>query len=257
MANMSFTLTDYGPVYVTAPEVKIPEEEVRRQAKRWLELNACKDGEEPKLTDKWVDEHVEEVKNVDELLVHIRFNMYKNNREVQKLADQDVICKELATRLVEELPEDLVEMAKFNARMRFEEMCRRSGMQVEDFCKQRGQTPKQVYADVDYRAVESLKEDSALQAYADKRNYTLTPEDYYAVIPGDSIEDKAYKRRQIELDGRMPGLEDYAIKTKALNEVMDNAMIRRSEEFDYERYGDVSKNVMDAYSQSPENFISL
>ena len=34
-------------------------------------------------------------------------------------------------------------------------------------------------------------------------------------------------------------------------------MIRRSEEFDYERYGDISKNVMDAYSQSPENFISL
>ena len=119
MANLSFTLTVYGPVYVTAPEVKIPEEEVRRQAKRWLELNACKDGEEPKLTDKWVDEHVEEVKSVDALLVHVRFNMYKNNREVQKLADQDVICKELATRLVEELPEDLVEMAKFNARMRF------------------------------------------------------------------------------------------------------------------------------------------
>ena len=45
MANLSFTLTDYGPVYVTAPEVKIPEEEVRRQAKRWLELNACKDAE--------------------------------------------------------------------------------------------------------------------------------------------------------------------------------------------------------------------
>ncbi len=82
--------------------------------------------------------------------------------------------------------------------MRMEEMISRQGMTKEEFCEQRGITPEQLDADVRERTIQSLKEDSALAAYADHANYTLEAEDFYAIIPGDSIQDKAYKRRQIE-----------------------------------------------------------
>lgn len=259
MTQPHFTLSSYEPVYVTAPEVKIEESAVRAQAKRWLELNACENGEKPVLSDEWIASHVDEeaIKGVDDLLVFIRYNMYRDNREVQKLADQSVICKELASRLVEDLPAQLVEECKYAAHMRLEEMLRRSGLQVEDYCKQKGISEKQLYADVDESAVQSLREDSALGAWADKQDYTLEPEDFYAVIPGDTVEEKAYKRRQIEMDGRLAGMEEYAKKVKALNEVMDNAMLRRADNLEYVRYGDVSTNVMDAVKNNPEGFIGL
>ena len=67
--------------------------------------------------------------------------MYRDNREVQELADQDAICKELSKRLVEELPADLVENSLYASTMRMEEMISRQGMTKEEFCEQRGITP--------------------------------------------------------------------------------------------------------------------
>ena len=91
---------------------------------------------------------------------------------------------------------------------------------------------------------------------ADHMNFTLEPEDFYAIIPGESIEEKAYKRRQIEADGRLAGMEEYALKTKALNYVMDNAMVKRVDDpsVDYVRYGDVSSVVKTAAAEYPEAF---
>lgn len=258
MATQQFTLSSYDPVYAVAEEVRIPEEEVKNQALRWLKLNICKQDEEPKLTDQWVKAHTDDFASVDELLIFIRYNMYRDNREVQQLADQNVICKELSERLVEELPAELIEQSLYDAHMRLEEMISRNGMTIEDFCKQRGITRDQLYADIDERTIQSLKEDSALEAWAQHFNLTLSPEDFYAIIPGDNIQDKAYKRQQIELDGRLPQMEKYALMTKALKEVMENSMIKRKETDEkWLRYGDASADVLDANKQFPDSFITM
>ena len=258
MATPRFTLSSYDPVYAVAEEVRIPEETIREQALRWLKFAACKDDEEPKLTDQWVNTHTEDFKSVDELLIFIRYNMYKDNREVQQLADQDVICKELSTRLVEELPTDLVESAVYDANARLEEMISRNGMTVEAFCDQRNLTKEQLYEDTRQRTIQSLKEDSALDAYAQHGNFTLEAEDFYAIIPGESIQEKARKRQQIELDGRLAQMEEYALKTKALKEVMENAMIKRKPtDEQWLRYGDASADVLNANKQFPDSFVSI
>lgn len=257
-AAQRFTLTSYDPVYVIAEEVKIPEETIREQALRWLEKTSCKPGEKPKLNDKFVDSHCKDFKNVEELLIFIRYNMYRDNREVQELADQNVVCKELATRLVEELPADLVEESLYAANWRLEEMISRNGMTVEDFCRQRGITEEQMRKDVEERTIESLREDSALAAYAAHEGLKLEAEDFYAIIPGDDIADKARKRRQIELDGRLAQMEEYALKTKALKKVMENAMIkRRAYDTEWLRYGDTSADVLKANKQFPDSFVGL
>ncbi len=258
MAKPQYTLTSYDPVYVVAEEVRIPESIIREQALRWLQLNVAKEGEEAKLTDGWIAAHTDDFKTVDEVLIFVRYNMYRDNREVQELSDQDAVCRELATRLVEELPAELVENSQYAAQMRLEEMISRNGMTMEEFCAQRGITEEQLRADVDERTIQSLKEDTALEAYAQKQNYTLDAEDFYAIIPGDSIEDKAHKRRQMELDGRLAQMEEYAKKTKALKEVMENAMIKRKPtDTEWLRYGDTSQDVLNANKQFPDSFVSL
>lgn len=257
MAKNRFTLTSYEPVYAVCEEVRIPEDVIRTQAIRWLELNYGKDSK-PKLTDKWVSEHCKDFKNVEELLIFIRYNMYKDNREVQELADQDAICKELSKRLVEDLPEDLVEESIYAANYRLEEMISRQGMSIQGFCKQRGITEEQMYEDVRERTLQSLREDSALEAYADHAGFKLDAEDFYAIIPGENIQEKAEKRRQIELDGRLAQMEEYALKTKALKEVMENAMIKRKQtDPEWMRYGDTSQDVLNANKQFPESFVTL
>lgn len=258
MAQKKYTLTSYDPVYVVAEEIRIPEEIIEQQAYRWLEHNICKDGEKPKMNDQWIEQNVEGINSVEELMIFIRYNVYKDNLEMQQLADQNVVCRELATRLVEDLPEDLVEEALYASQYRLEEMLRMNGLQKKDYCEQRGISEAQLDAEVRESTIESLKEDSALAAYADHMNYTLEPEDFYAIIPGDSVQDKAYKRRQIELEGRMPQMEDYARKTKALRDVMENAMIKRKEtDEEWMRYGDTSIDVLKANEQFPESFVSI
>ncbi|WP_172137084.1 hypothetical protein [Adlercreutzia sp. ZJ473] len=258
MAKQRFTLTSYDPVYAIAEEVRIPEEVIREQALRWLKLQCCKEGEEPRLSNQWVAAHTKDFKNVEELMIFIRYNMYRDNREVQELSDQDAICKELSKRLVEELPADLVEESLYAANYRLEEMISRNGMTIEDFCRQRGMTLDQLYADVKERTIQSLKEDSALEAYADHAGYTLEAEDFYAIIPGDDIQDKARKRQQIELEGRLAQMEEYALKTKALKEIMENAMIKRKPtDAEWLRYGDTSADVLNANKQFPDSFVSL
>lgn len=119
-------------------------------------------------------------------------------------------------------------------------------------------TLDELYTNTEERAIQSLKEDSALDAWADHAGYTLEPEDFYAVIPGENIQDKAEKRRQIELDGRLPQMEEYALKTKALRDVMANAMIkRRDTDAEWVRYGDVSQEVTSAMNQYPDSYIAL
>lgn len=86
--------------------------------------------------------------------------MYKDNVEVQQLADQNVICRELATRLVEDLPQDLVEEALYASAYRLEEMLRMNGLQKKDYCEQRGISEEQLDAEVRENTIESLKEDS-------------------------------------------------------------------------------------------------
>lgn len=253
-----YTLSSYDPVYAICPEVRIPEEVIRKQAIRWMELNLCKGDETAKLTDAFVKSHSDDFKSVDDLLIFIRYNMYKDNREIQQLADQDAICKELSTRLVEELPADLVENAIYDANYRLEEMCMRQGLSIEDFAAQRGMTREQLYADVEERTIQSIKEDTALGAYADYRNYTIEADDLYEVIPGESIQDKAYKRQQIELEGRLGQMEEYAAKTKALKEIMENAMIKRKPtDAEWLRYGDTSADVLGANKQFPDAFVNL
>lgn len=262
MADMKFTLSSYEPVYAICPEVKIAEEAVRLQAKRWLEREFCKNGEEARLTDAFIKTHVTpnlnpkapQLKNVNDVLTFIRYNMYRDNREAQKLSDQGYICKALAERLEQELPVELIESAMRDSRYRLEDMLYRNGLQIKDYCKQKGITEEQLIADVEQSTIQSLKEDSALKAWAEHANYTLTPDDYYACIPGESIDDKAAKRKQMELEGRLEGLEEYARMTKALNEVMDNAMVKREDDdsLEWARYGDVSTTVADAIKNNPD-----
>ncbi|MDO4290829.1 MAG: hypothetical protein Q4C41_06340 [Eggerthellaceae bacterium] len=258
MAQQDFTLTSYDPVYAICEEVRIPEDIIREQALRWLKLQCCKEGEEPRLSNQWVAAHTKDFKSVEELMIFIRYNMYRDNREVQELSDQNAICKELSTRLVEELPADLVEESIYAANMRLEDMISRNGMSIDEFCRQRGMTIDQLYLDVKERTVQSLKEDSALWAYAQHRGYTLDAEDFYAIIPGDDIQDKAYKRQQIEREGRLEDMEIYALKTKALKEVMENAMIKRKPtDAEWLRYGDTSADVLNANKQFPDSFVTL
>ncbi len=258
MAEPRYTLTSYDPVYVVAEEVRIPEEVIKQQAVRWMQNTLAKPGETAKLTDAWVKSHSKDFNNVDELLIFIRYNMYRDNREIQELSDQDAVCRELSKRLVEELPADLVDQAIYDANARLEDMVARQGMTIEEFCKQRGMTEAQLYEDNKERTIQSLKEDSALEAYAAHAGLTLDAEDFYAIIPGDNIQDKAHKRKQIELDGRLEQMEEYALKTKALKEIMENAMIKRKEtDTEWLRYGDTSKDVLNANKQFPDSFIGM
>lgn len=258
MPKQKYTLTSYEPVYAVCPEVRIPEELIRKQAVRWLELNCAKPGEQAKLTDAWISKRAEDFNTAEEVLIFIRYNMYKDNREAQELSDQDYVCRELAARLVEELPADLVEESISAANRRLEDAISRSGKNMQEFCKEHGMTLDELYTNTEERAIQSLKEDSALDAWADHAGYTLEPEDFYAVIPGENIQDKAEKRRQIELDGRLPQMEEYALKTKALRDVMANAMIkRRDTDAEWVRYGDVSQEVTSAMNQYPDSYIAL
>ena len=53
-------------------------------------------------------------------------------------------------------------------------------------------------------------------------------------------------------------MESYALKTKALKQVMEDAMIKRKPtDTEWLRYGDTSADVLNANKQFPDSFVSL
>ena len=69
MATQRFTLTSSTPFTSLPKRLKTPEEDVKAQALRWLELTCCKGEEKARLTDSWVATHTKDFKNVDQLLI--------------------------------------------------------------------------------------------------------------------------------------------------------------------------------------------
>ena len=268
MANPTFTLTSYEPVYAVCPEVRIPEEIIREQALRWLQSQVAKEGETAKLTDSWVDKHCKDFKNVDELLIFVRYNVYRDNREIQQLADQDVICRELSKRLVEELPADLVDDCVYAAKIRLEDMVYRAGKSIEDFCADRGITEEQLNWIMQENGNDVNREKSAataLQAQLDNANVQLkTAQDGLKAFEGKKKPEEyeaELTKLQADMKAQADGFAfDSALNTailgkkgrsvKAVRALLDLDALKGSKD----RSADIDKALDDAAKANPWAF---
>lgn len=252
MAEQKFTLSSYEPVYVLSKEIEIPEETIRGAMLDNLRAHYCKDGEEPKLTDAWINAHTEDFETVEQFRIVARYHLYREAQKYQRYQDEDAVCAELATRLVEEVPQDIIEEAGYASQMRFDQYLRENGLTKEEYCAKNGLTIEELDQQTLDGAIQGFKEDAALGAWAEHEGLTLDSDDIYKVIPGDTREEKLETRRKVEANGGMAGLEQYALKVKAMEEIMKQAFVKRSEYGEYVRFTDVNPEVAQFMKDNPD-----
>ena len=233
-------------------EIEIPEETVRGAMMDNLRNHYCKDGEEPKLTDAWINAHTEDFSTVEEFATVARYHLYREARKYQRFQDEDAVCAELATRLVEEIPQEIIDEAAYSSQMRFDQYLHEQVMTKADYCAKEGITEEELDKRLLDQAVQGYKEDVALGAWAAHEGLTLTPDDIYHVIPGNSNEEKLETRKRIEANGGMAGLEEYALKVKAMDMLVESAFVKRSEYSEYVRLSDVSPKVTEMLESNPD-----
>jgi FKBP-type peptidyl-prolyl cis-trans isomerase (trigger factor) len=238
MAKNRFTLTSYEPVQVTSPEIEIPEETIRRQVEVTLKEHHCKDGEEPKLTDAWISAHVKGIDTLEQIMVITRFRLYQYIQPQQKMQDENAVCAALADRLIEDVPEDMMNDACSGAYQSFVGTLYEKGGTIEEYLEQCGVDEDELRTTISKQTRESVTQDAALEAFAEHEGIKVDADDLYEIIPGESIEEKMKIRRQIEAGGGMDEMESYCLKVKAMHEVLENSMMRRKETADFERYAD-------------------
>lgn len=252
MADQKYTLTSYDPVYVFAPEIQIPDETIRGEMIDSLRRHHCKDGEEPRLTDAWISAHTDDFETVEQYEVVVKYHLYREAQKYQRYQDEDAICAELASRLVEEIPPEIVEEARFSSQMRFDQYLRENVMTKAEYCAQHGMTEEELDQQMLDDAIQSYKEDVALGAWAEHEGLKLESEDIYHVIPGDSMEEKLETRRKVEQNGGMAGLEEYALKVKAMELIVKNAFIKRTEYGEFLRFSDLNSEVAQYINENPD-----
>ena len=257
MKDQQFTLKSYDPVYVLSPEIEIPAETIRAELLDSLRRDFCKDGEEPDLSDAWIASHADGFETLGQYEAIVRDNLDKEARHHQRFQDEDIICAALAERLVQDVPEEVVSEASFTALMRFDQFLRENGITKEEYCKRENTTEESLDKKLVDDAVQGYREEMAFAAYATHFELTLAPEDVLAVIPGDTPEEQLAQRQKIERGGGMAGLEEYALKVKAIRTVVENAMVKRTEDGEYEKLGAVSADVAEAFKADPEAFMRM
>ena len=255
MAQQKFTLSSYDPVYVYSPEIEIPEETIRGEMIDSLRRHHCKDGEEPRLTDAWINAHTDDFETVEQYRIVVRYHLYKEAQRFQRFQDEDAVCAELASRIVEEIPQEIIDEAGYASQMRFEQYLRENDIPKPLYCEQHGMTEEELDRKILDDAIQSYKEDAALGAWAEHEGLRLEGDDIYRCIPGDSMEEKMQLRQRIEQNGGMAGLEDYALKVKAQDIIMKNAWVKRTEHSEYVRFSDVHSEVAEAIQNNPDIYM--
>jgi len=252
MADQNYTLSSYDPVYVYSPEIEIPEETIRGEMIDSLRRHHCKDGEEPRLTDAWINAHTDDFETVEQYRIVVRYHLYREAQRYQRFQDEDAVCAELASRLEQEIPQEVIDEARYSSQMRFDQFLRENAISKRQYCEQQGMTEEELDQKMLEDAVQSYKEDVALGAWAEHTGLKLEGDDIYRCIPGDSMDEKLKIRQRVEQNGGMAGLEEYALKVKAMDLIMKDAWVKRKEYGEYVRFSEVNSEVADAIRNNPD-----
>ncbi|WP_293845824.1 hypothetical protein [uncultured Parolsenella sp.] len=231
-----FTLSSYDPVQVTITVPHVSEREVEAELSGALRSRGHAGEDAP--SDEWVAEHFEGIESLSALRDAIRSEQERMNQAYSEFSKASLCATELAKRLEQSVPAQLVQMASDSLIQGYQQYTQQQGLPLEAVLSGMGMNPEDFQAMLANQAIELAAQEAALDAFADE--YAIVADE--SELPG-VLEVSPTMAKQIIEDARAHNALDdllrVAVRTKVRNILAAEAEVT----YEHESAEDAEKRV--------------
>lgn len=231
-----FTLSSYDPVQVTITVPHVSEREVEAELSGALRSRGHAGEDAP--SDEWVAEHFEGIESLSALRDAIRSEQVRMNQAYSEFSKASLCATELAKRLEQSVPAQLVQMASDSLIQGYQQYTQQQGLPLEAVLSGMGMSPEDFQAMLANQAIELATQEAALDAFADE--YAIVADE--SELPGVLEVSPAMAKQIIEDARAHNALDDLlrvAVRTKVRNILAAEAEVT----YEHESAEDAEKRV--------------
>ena len=208
-----FSLSSYDPVQIEVVVPRVTEVDIDYAIEATLDSMGL--GNE-RLTDALVAEKLENVNTIAELREVARKQVGEANMQLVEGSKADRCATELAKRLNEAVPPELVEQVRGVMRQAFEHDLAAEGLTMDEFIEQMGATQEMMDDLFASQAEEAIQEEAALGAYAREKKIGIRDDELAEAL---ELSPKEFDQicLQAQEAGAMDSLRIDALRAKVAN----------------------------------------
>lgn len=212
-----FSLSSYDPVQIEVVVPRVTEVDIDYAIEATLDSMGL--GNE-RLTDALVAEKLENVNTIAELREVARKQVGEANMQLVEGSKADRCATELAKRLNEAVPPELVEQVRGVMRRAFEHDLAAEGLTMDEFIEQMGATQEMMDDLFASQAEEAIQEEAALDAYAREKKIGIRDDELAEAL---ELSPKEFDQicLQAQKAGAMDSLRIDALRAKVANILAD------------------------------------
>ncbi len=199
----------------------------------------------PELTDEWIKETLG-IDTVADLRKEIEESIKAQKEDVIPRIKENACSLELVKRFDGEVDDAMVEQTESQLLKDFFTQLQRQGISFDNFLMMQGIDSDQFKQDVKKQATDNVKQDAALDAWADNAKLEASDEDVTLEFERAGLEDPKATEAEWKRDGRLYLIREGIIRAKAMKDIMDNAKVK---EITMEEYLEKIKAEDDADSE--------
>ena len=186
--------------------------------------NVVKKKELPEVTDEWAKDTMG-FEDVADLRERIAESITAQKADILPRMKENASLEQLAERLEGEVPAGMVEEAETSLLQDFFTQLQRQGMSFDTYLMQLGITSDQFKEDVKAQALDNAKQELALEAWARHYGIAATPEEVSEEFVKAGLPDPAAVEKEWRDSGRLHLIREGVIRSKAMDDVMDKAVV--------------------------------
>lgn len=179
----------------------------------------------PELTDEWVKETLG-IDTVADLRKEIEESIKAQKEDVIPRIKENACSLELVKRFDGEVDDVMVEQTESQLLQDFFTQLQRQGISFDNFLMMQGIDSDQFKQDVKKQATDNVKQDAALDAWADNAKLEASDEDVTLEFERAGLEDPKATEAEWKRDGRLYLIREGIIRAKAMKDIMDNAKVK-------------------------------
>ncbi|MCI8452790.1 MAG: trigger factor [Eggerthellaceae bacterium] len=190
--------------------------------------NVVKKKELPEVTDEWAKDTMG-FEDAADLRERVAESITAQKADILPRMKENATLDVLASRLVGEVPESMVEEAEANLLQDFFTQLQRQGLSFDTYLMQAGIDADQFKDDVKMQAADNAKQELALEAWARHAGIVATPEEVSAEFVKAGLPDPAATEKEWRESGRLHLIREGVVRFKAMEDVMDKAVVTEVE----------------------------
>lgn len=205
-----------------------------------IEIKSVKKVITPEINDEWAKEKLG-FESLEDMRTRIADSITQQKEAMMPRLKENAILVALSERLEGDVPEGMTEDAEANLLQDFFQQLQSQNMSFDMYLAQQGMTADQFKQDVKLQAADVAKQDLALDAWVRKFNLEATDEEVAEEFAKTGTDKPEAMMKEWRENGRLYMVRQGVSRTKAVQELMDKAIVTEADTFKKEEKAPVKK----------------